>query len=95
MRSTSRVTTTLATFLFVSQAPVAEFATNPARTRELVHETADRLGPNGAADAVAEFAYEYGEHPETAAAHMRACLLAVESADFRTFVPAARVAVSR
>ncbi|MGW1101326.1 hypothetical protein ACWD64_37785 [Streptomyces antibioticus] len=95
MRSTSRVTTTLATFLFVSQAPVAEFATNPARTRELVHETADRLGPSGAADAVAEVAYEYGRHPETAAAHMRACLLAVESADFHTFVPAARLAVSR
>ncbi|WP_093804055.1 hypothetical protein [Streptomyces sp. Wb2n-11] len=95
MRSTSRVTTTLATFLFVSYAPVAEFATNPARTRELVYETVDRLGPNGAADAVAEVAYEYGKHPETAAAHMRACLLAVEAADFRTFVPAARLAVSR
>jgi hypothetical protein len=95
VRSTSRVTTTLATFLFISQAPVAEFATNPARTRELVHQTADRLGPDGAADAVAEVAYEYGKYPETAAAHMRACLLAVETADFRTFVPAARLAVSR
>ncbi|WP_332010522.1 hypothetical protein [Streptomyces anulatus] len=95
MRSTPRVTTTLATFLFVSQAPVAEFAKNPARTRELVHQTADRLGPDGVADAVAEVAYEYGKHPETAAAHMRACLLAVKSTDFRTFVPAARLAVSR
>ncbi|WP_330469300.1 hypothetical protein OG547_35495 (plasmid) [Streptomyces longwoodensis] len=95
MRSNSRVTTTLATFLFVSQAPQSEFAKSPARTRELVHETADRLGPNGAADAVAEVAYEYGKHPETAAAHMRACLLAVESANFRTFVPTARLAVTR
>ena len=95
MRSTSRVTTTLATFLFVSQAPVAEFAKNPRRTRELIHETADRLGPDGAAKAVAEVAYEYGEHPETAAAHMRACLRAVEAADFQTYVPAPRLAVTR
>lgn len=95
MRSTSRVTTTLAQFLFVSQAPQAEFAENPARTRELVHKTADRLGPNGAAAAVAEWAAEYGRHPETAAAHMRACLLAVESADFQTFVPDQSVAVTR
>jgi hypothetical protein len=95
VRSTSRVTTTLATFLFVSQAPQAEFAENPVRTRELIHETADRLGPDGAAKAVAEAAYEYGRHPETAAAHMRACLLAVETADLRAFVPAARLAVSR
>ncbi|MFI1734926.1 hypothetical protein ACH40E_38085 [Streptomyces acidicola] len=95
MRSTSRVTTTLATFLFVSQAPVAEFATNPARTRELIHETAARLGFDGTARAVAEVAYEYGKHPETAAAHMRACLQAVQAADFQTFVPAPRPAVTR
>lgn len=94
MRSTSR-TTILATFLFVSQAPQSEFAENPSRTRELVHETVDRLGPHGAAAAVAEVAYEYGKYPETAAAHMRACLLAVESADIRTFVSAAQLAVSR
>ncbi|MCG0065965.1 hypothetical protein L0F81_22155 [Streptomyces tricolor] len=95
MRSTSRVTTTLATFLFVSQAPQAEFAKNPARTRELIHQTAARLGPEGAAKAVAEVAYEYGEHPETAAAHMRACLRAVEATDFQTYVPAPRLAVTR
>lgn len=95
MRSTSRVTTTLATFLFVSQAPQSEFAENPARVRELVHQTAHRLGPNGAADAFAEVAFEYGRSPETAAAHMRACLRAVESAGFRTFVPATRPAVTR
>lgn len=95
MRSTSRITTTLATLLFVSQAPQSEFAKNPARTRELVHETADRLGPDGIADAVAEVAYEYGRHPETAAAHMRACLLAVHSADIQTFVPTPRTAVTR
>ncbi|MEU0032020.1 hypothetical protein [Streptomyces sp. NPDC006335] len=90
MRSTSCVTTALATFLFVSQAPQSEFATNPARTRELVRETAARLGPD---DAVKEAAYEYGRHPETAAAHMRACLRAVESAHFET-VPAS-LAVTR
>jgi hypothetical protein len=95
VRSTSRVTTTLANFLFVSQAPVAEFATNPARTRELIHQTADRLGPNGAAAAVAEVAYEYGEHPETAAARIRACLQAVEAAGFQTYVPGPRLAVAR
>ncbi len=95
MSSTSRVTTTLAMFLFVSQAPRSEFAQNPDRTRKLVHETAHRLGPNGAAHAIAEVAFEYGQHPETAAAHMRACLLAVESADFRTFIPATRPAVTR
>ncbi|MCZ0984038.1 hypothetical protein O1L60_45570 [Streptomyces diastatochromogenes] len=95
MRSTSRVTTTLATFLFVSQAPVAEFAMNPVRTRELVHETAARLGSNGAAAALGEAAYDYGKHPEDAAARMRACLLAVEAANFATFVPGPRMAVSR
>ncbi|MET9676403.1 hypothetical protein ABZY68_25410 [Streptomyces sp. NPDC006482] len=95
MRSTSKVTTTLATFLFVSQAPHSEFAKNPARTRELIHETADRLGTNGADRATAEVAYEYGKHPETAAAHMTACLKAVEAASFQTFVPEPRLAVSR
>ncbi len=95
MRCSSPVTTTLAMYLFASQAPVDEFAHDPARTRELVHETADRLGPNGAADAVAEVAYEYGRYPEAAATHMGACLLAVESAGFRTFIPAARTAVTR
>ncbi|MBY8868738.1 hypothetical protein [Streptomyces sennicomposti] len=95
MRSTSRVTTTLATFLFVSQAPVAAFATNPARTRELIHEAADRLGPEGAALAVAEVAYDYGKHPEDAAARMTACLRAVEAADFQSFVPGPRLAVTR
>ncbi|MEV8590885.1 hypothetical protein AB0424_28495 [Streptomyces sp. NPDC051180] len=95
MRSTSKITTTLATFLFVSQAPVAEFAQNPARTRELIHETADRLGTHGANRALAEVAYEYGEHPETAAAHMTACLKAVEDARFQTCVPEPRLAVSR
>ncbi|MCX4886004.1 hypothetical protein [Streptomyces sp. NBC_00847] len=95
MRSTSRVTTTLAQFLFVSQAPVAEFATNPARTRELIHQTAEQLGTDGAARAADEVAYEYGRHPETAAAHMTACLQAVQAADFQTFIPDSRVAVAR
>ncbi|MFJ2406654.1 hypothetical protein ACIOUE_35745 [Streptomyces xanthochromogenes] len=95
MRSTSRVTTALATILFVSEAPAAEFATNPARTRALILETADRLGPDGTAHAVAEWAYEYGRHPETAAAHMRTCLQAVELASFEIPVPAPRAAVTR
>lgn len=95
MRFTSRVTTTLAQFLFVSQAPVAEFATSPARTRELIHETADRLGPTGAAAVVAAVAYEYGKYPETTAARIRACLQAVEAADFPTFIPGPRTAVTR
>ncbi|MFF3061573.1 hypothetical protein [Streptomyces sp. NPDC057909] len=95
MRSTSRVTTTLATFLFVSQAPTAEFAANPARTSELIHETAARLGPEGAATALAELAHEYGRHPETAAAHMRTCLLAVETAAVTIPLPLPRTAVTR
>ncbi|MCQ8194673.1 hypothetical protein [Streptomyces rugosispiralis] len=77
MRSTSSVTTRLATILFVSQAPVGEFTASPTRTRELIHETIRQLGRNSAALADAEFAYEYGRHPETAAAHMRVCLQAV------------------
>ncbi|MFF4607783.1 hypothetical protein ACFY12_34220 [Streptomyces sp. NPDC001339] len=95
MRSTSRVTTTLATILFVSQAPATEFATDPDRTRALIHETADRLGPDGASRAVAEWAYEYGRHPETAAEHMRACLQAVELANVEIPVPTPRTAVTR
>jgi hypothetical protein len=95
VRSTSRVTTTLAQFLFVSQAPQSEFAKNPARTRELIHQTAERLGTDGAARAVDEVAYEYGRHPETAAAHMTACLQAVQATDFKTFVPDPRVAVTQ
>lgn len=94
----SKLTSTLATFLFVSHAPATEFATNPDRTRELIHQTADRLGPDGAARAVAEFAefaYEYGEHPETAAAFMRTCLQAVEAANVEIPVPAPRTAVTR
>ncbi|MFD3907876.1 hypothetical protein ACFXOL_10795 [Streptomyces californicus] len=95
MRSTSRVASTLATLLFVSQAPAAEFATNPARTRELIHETSERLGPDAAARAVAEWATEYGRHPETAADHMRACLHAVELANVEIPVPSPRTAVAR
>ncbi|MFF1399403.1 hypothetical protein ACFVZD_37095 [Streptomyces sp. NPDC058287] len=91
----SKITTMLATFLFVSQAKVTEFTANPARTRELIHQTADRLGPDGAADAAVEVAYEYGRHPETAAAHMRACLLAIELANVEIPVPAPRMAVTR
>ncbi|WP_438297773.1 hypothetical protein [Streptomyces sp. HUAS TT7] len=95
MRSTSRVASTLATFLFVSQAPAAEFATDPARTRALIHETSERLGPDAAARATAEWATEYGRHPETAADHMRACLDAVKLANVEVPVPAARTAVTR
>ncbi|MEV5348956.1 hypothetical protein [Streptomyces achromogenes] len=91
MRTTSKITTLLATYLFVSQAPVPA---DPARTHELIHATAERLGPDGAAKAVAEAAYEYGRHPETAPTRMRACLHAVESA-LHTFIPAPRSAVTR
>lgn len=95
MRSTSKITVALATFLFVSQAPADEFTANPDRALELIHETADRLGDDAVALAQAEVAYEYGQHPETAAAHMLVCLQA--AAVTRTFapVPAQRTAVTR
>ncbi|MGD6757293.1 hypothetical protein [Streptomyces sp. BH105] len=95
MRSTPRVTTTLATYLFVSQAHTSEFAANPARTNELIQQTAERLGPNGAALARDEVATEYGRHPETAAAHMQVCLQAVEAARIEIPVPGQRTAVTR
>ncbi|WP_431776270.1 hypothetical protein [Streptomyces cucumeris] len=88
-------TTTLATILFVSQAPAAEFTTDPARTRELIHQTAARLGPDSAARANAEAGWEYGRHPETAADHMRVCLQAVETADVQTLASALHPAVTR
>ncbi|MFJ8957331.1 hypothetical protein ACIRO1_45300 [Streptomyces sp. NPDC102381] len=85
-------TSTLATYLFVSQAPATEFATNPDRTRELILDTATRLSPQRATD---EFAAEYGRHPETAAAHMQACLQAVALTDIQIPLPVQRTAVSR
>ncbi|MGP3691167.1 hypothetical protein ACTVZO_41975 [Streptomyces sp. IBSNAI002] len=91
----SKLTTTLATFLFVAQAPTDQFATNPARTRELIHQTADRLGPDAAALAVAEAAYWYGQSPETAACYMRTCLEAVRRAEFEAAIPSQRVAAAR
>ncbi|MFD8621732.1 hypothetical protein [Streptomyces sp. NPDC059513] len=96
MRSTpSKLTALLATFLFASQAPVSEFATDPGRTLKLINETSLRLGPEAHTIALAEVAQEYGDHPETAAAHMRACLLAVETAMVPAPVPAQRTAVNR
>ena len=95
MRTTSKITVTLAHFLFASQAPAAEFVKDPARARELIHSTSDRLGPDAAHLAEAEVAFEYGEHPETAAAHMKVCLYAVASARITVPVPAQRTAVTR
>ncbi|MFI5987105.1 hypothetical protein ACIBEA_40350 [Streptomyces sp. NPDC051555] len=91
----SKITTMLATFLFVAQAPIDEFAVNPARTRELIQETADRLGPDAVALAVAESAYWYGQNPETSAPYMRTCLHAVELANVQAPVPGQRTAVTR
>ncbi|GAA0706827.1 hypothetical protein GCM10009548_94780 [Streptomyces malaysiensis subsp. malaysiensis] len=79
MHSTSSSTTRLAVILFASQAPAREFAASPARTRELIHQTVNQFGPDATARADAEVGWEYGRHPETAAAHMRACLQAVEA----------------
>ena len=96
MRTTnSKIAVTLAHFLFASQAPTTEFAKNPARALELIHITSDRLGPDAVALAAAEVAFEYGRHPETAAAHMQVCLDAVTSAHLTTPVPTQRTAVTR
>ncbi|MFF5893955.1 hypothetical protein ACFY72_35075 [Streptomyces globisporus] len=97
MRSTSssKFKGLMATFLFASQVPVAEFATDPGRTLQLINEVALRLGPEAHTIAVAEVAEEYGAHPETAPAHMRACLLAVEAAFVVAPVPGQRRAVTR
>ncbi|MEU5547184.1 hypothetical protein AB0G85_33210 [Streptomyces sioyaensis] len=94
MRTPSKVTTILATFLFVSPATAREF-TDPDTVLDLIHERADLLGPDGAKTAQAQVAYEYGRHPDTASARMTACLDAVEAARITTQLPAPRTAVSR
>ncbi|MFM9625071.1 hypothetical protein ACKI14_45025 [Streptomyces turgidiscabies] len=95
MRTTSKVTVTLAHFLFVSQAPAAEFVKAPERALELIHTTSNQLGPDAAHKAAAEVAFEYGRHPETAAAHMRVCLRAVASSPITISAPLQRTAVTR
>lgn len=95
MRPTSKVSATLAAFLFISQAPVEELAGDRDRTLALIHQTADLLGPDGAKTALAETAYAYGDHPETAVPRMAACVKAVETLPIKASILAPRTAVIR
>ena len=62
-----------ATLLFSSEVPVEVL--NGADLRDVIAAEFARCGCN-LARAEAEVAFEYGEHPETAAAHMCACIIA-------------------
>jgi hypothetical protein len=61
-----------ATLLFASE--VAVEALNGADLRDVLAAEFTRRGCD-LSGAVAEVAYEYGEHPETAAAHMQTCVI--------------------
>ncbi|MFE7268181.1 hypothetical protein ACFU9B_40290 [Streptomyces sp. NPDC057592] len=87
----SSLTITLATYLFVSQVRID--LADLEQPLKAIHETADRLGPEGEAVALSETAHEYGKHPEFAAARMRRCLQAVESIQ-ADLLPLPRTAVS-
>lgn len=63
----------VATLLFASEVPVE--ALNEPDLRDVVTAQFVRCGCN-LSRAEADVAYEYGEHPETAAAHMRSCVIA-------------------
>ena len=63
----------IATFLFSSEAPVE--ALDGTGLREVVAAEFVRCGCN-LARAEAAVAFEYGDHPDTAAAHMCACIIA-------------------
>ncbi|MDF4254688.1 hypothetical protein [Streptomyces sp. WMMB303] len=93
MRTPSRLTTTLATFLFSSPTPTPDFPRDPERLGEMIREAEARLGTADA--ALSSLAYAYGDHPETAAERMATCLRAVKVVRPQVHLPQQKSAVAR
>lgn len=75
--TTTDLPTALAVLLFVSPAPTVGRMPGRAETLVFINDVIDHVDYD---TALAELAYAYGDHPETAVPRMRSCLTAVEQA---------------
>lgn len=68
MPAASRLTMTLAAYLFASSAPTAElFAADRDEALSYIHEVDQRFGARAAAVTWSETTFALGDHPEIAA----------------------------